>query len=41
VPVESRLGYFCRNPDSAPGKPVYNRTIGPRDSYARIQANPR
>ena len=30
-----RLGYFCRDPDSAPGKPVFNRTIGLRDSYAR------
>jgi glutaminyl-tRNA synthetase len=33
-----RLGYFCRDPDSAPGKPVYNRTIGLRDSWARAQA---
>jgi glutaminyl-tRNA synthetase len=32
-----RLGYFCRDPDSEPGKPVYNRTIGLRDSYARAQ----
>jgi glutaminyl-tRNA synthetase len=33
-----RLGYFVRDPDSAPGTPVYNRTIGLRDSYARLQA---
>ncbi len=33
-----RLGYFCRDPDSAPGKPVFNRTIGLRDSYARKAA---
>jgi glutaminyl-tRNA synthetase len=33
-----RLGYFCRDPDSAPGKPVYNRTIGLRDNWARAQA---
>jgi glutaminyl-tRNA synthetase len=33
-----RLGYFCRDPDSAPGRPVFNRTIGLRDSYARQQA---
>ncbi|HML10307.1 MAG TPA: glutamine--tRNA ligase/YqeY domain fusion protein [Stellaceae bacterium] len=33
-----RLGYFCRDPDSAPGKPVFNRTIGLRDSWARQQA---
>ena len=30
-----RLGYFCRDPDGAPGNPVFNRTIGLRDSYAR------
>jgi glutaminyl-tRNA synthetase len=35
-----RLGYFQRDPDSAPAKPVYNRTIGLRDSYARTQAAP-
>ena len=23
-----RLGYFCADPDSAPGKPVFNRTVG-------------
>jgi glutaminyl-tRNA synthetase len=31
-----RLGYFCRDPDSAPGNLVFNRTIGLRDSYARV-----
>jgi glutaminyl-tRNA synthetase len=36
-----RLGYFCRDPDSGPARPVYNRTIGLRDSYARTQATPR
>ena len=35
-----RLGYFCRDPDSGPAQPVYNRTIGLRDSYARTQAAP-
>jgi len=30
-----RQGYFCRDADSAPGKPVFNRTIGLRDSYAK------
>ena len=30
-----RQGYFCRDEASAPGKPVYNRTIGLRDSYAK------
>jgi len=33
-----RLGYFCRDRDSAPGHPVFNRTIGLRDSWARQQA---
>ena len=23
-----RLGYFCVDPDSTPGKPVFNRTVG-------------
>ncbi len=30
-----RLGYFCADPDSAPGAPVFNRTVGLRDSWAR------
>jgi glutaminyl-tRNA synthetase len=33
-----RLGYFCRDPDSTPGRLVFNRTIGLRDSWARQQA---
>jgi glutaminyl-tRNA synthetase len=32
-----RLGYFCVDPDSAPGKPVFNRTIGLRDTWAKIE----
>ena len=36
-PVQfERLGYFARDKDSAPGKPVFNRTVGLRDSYAKI-----
>jgi len=31
-----RLGYFCADPDSVPGKPVFNRTTTLRDSWARI-----
>jgi glutaminyl-tRNA synthetase len=31
-----RLGYFCVDPDSAPGKPVINRTVTLKDSWARI-----
>jgi glutaminyl-tRNA synthetase len=32
-----RQGYFCADPDSAPGKPVFNRTMGLRDSWAKEQ----
>jgi len=28
-----RMGYFCVDKDSAPGKPVFNRTVGLKDSY--------
>jgi glutaminyl-tRNA synthetase len=33
-----RQGYFCLDPDSAPGKPVFNRTIGLRDTWAKEKA---
>ncbi len=33
-----RQGYFCRDPDSKPGKLVFNRTVGLRDSYAKVAA---
>jgi glutaminyl-tRNA synthetase len=32
-----RLGYFCRDQDSRPGRLVFNRVIGLRDSYARTR----
>ena len=32
-----RLGYFCRDRDSAPGRVVFNRTVGLRDT-AKVQA---
>ena len=33
-----RHGYFCVDPiDSAPGKPVFNRTVSLRDTWARLQ----
>jgi glutaminyl-tRNA synthetase len=36
VPVQfERNGYFCLDPDSVPGKPAFNRTIGLRDTFAR------
>lgn len=34
-----RLGYFCVDPDSRPGAPVFNRTVTLRDSWARIERN--
>jgi glutaminyl-tRNA synthetase len=32
-----RLGCFCVDTDSAPGKPVYNRTVTLRDTWAKIE----
>lgn len=32
-----RKGYFCVDPDSTEGKPVFNRTVSLRDSWAKIQ----
>ena len=32
-----RLGYFCVDPDSAPGATVFNRTVSLRDTWARIE----
>jgi glutaminyl-tRNA synthetase len=31
-----RLGYFCVDPDSSPGVPVFNRTVTLKDAWARI-----
>jgi len=31
-----RIGYFCLDPDSQPGKPVFNRTVTLKDSWAKI-----
>ncbi len=31
-----RQGYFCRDRDSAPGKAVFNRTVGLRDTWAKV-----
>jgi len=33
-----RLGYFCVDPDSRPGLPVFNRTVSLKDSWARVAA---
>jgi glutaminyl-tRNA synthetase len=36
-PVQfERQGYFCRDPDSTPGRLVFNRTVGLRDTWARL-----
>jgi glutaminyl-tRNA synthetase len=32
-----RHGYFCIDPDSSPGKPVFNRTVPLRDTWAKIE----
>ncbi|MCD4654118.1 glutamine--tRNA ligase, partial [bacterium] len=32
-----RQGYFCVDPDSTPGYPVFNKTVGLKDSWAKIQ----
>ena len=33
-----RTGYFVVDPDSATGKPVFNRTVGLKDSWVKIEA---
>ena len=39
-PVQfERLGYFCRDPDSAPDRLVFNRTVGLRDSWAKVSGS--
>ena len=32
-----RLGYFTVDADSVPGKPVFNRSVGLRDTWAKIE----
>jgi glutaminyl-tRNA synthetase len=36
-----RVGYFCVDPDSKPGAPVFNRTATLRDTWARIRKRQR
>jgi len=36
-----RLGYFCADPDSTPGLPVFNRTLTLKDTWAKLQAQGR
>ncbi len=33
-----RLGYFCADPDSRSGAPVFNRTMTLKDTWAKVQA---
>ncbi|WP_428483987.1 glutamine--tRNA ligase/YqeY domain fusion protein [Rhodopila sp.] len=35
-----RTGYFAADPDSRPGYTVFNRTVGLRDTWAKVQAGP-
>ena len=40
VPVQfERQGYFCLDVDSRRDRPVFNRTIGLRDTWAKVQAS--
>src|SRR5215472_2631710 len=32
-----RLGYFCADPDSKPGAPVFNRTVALKDTWAKME----
>jgi glutaminyl-tRNA synthetase len=36
-----RLGYFCADPDSTPGHPVFNRTVALKDTWAKIEKRTR
>ena len=36
-PVQfERQGYFCPDPDSKPGRLVFNRTVGLRDTWMKV-----
>jgi glutaminyl-tRNA synthetase len=32
-----RIGYFCVDPDSKLGKPVFNRTVALKDTWAKVE----
>ncbi len=32
-----RIGYFCLDPDATAGKPVFNRTVALKDTWAKIE----
>jgi glutaminyl-tRNA synthetase len=33
-----RVGYFCVDPESQPGRPVFNRTVTLKDTWAKVKA---
>jgi glutaminyl-tRNA synthetase len=33
-----RIGYFAADPDGSPGRPVFNRTVGLKDTWAKVEA---
>ena len=35
-----RQGYFCADPDGTAKRPVFNRTVGLRDSWAKVSGKP-
>jgi len=42
APIEGRyqferIGYFCVDPDSTPGHPVFNRTVALKDTWAKVE----
>jgi glutaminyl-tRNA synthetase len=46
APIESRyqferLGYFCVDRDSEPGRPVFNRTVALKDTWAKVEKKDR
>jgi glutaminyl-tRNA synthetase len=36
-----RLGYFCLDSDSRPDRPVFNRTLTLKDTWAKLQTKGR
>jgi glutaminyl-tRNA synthetase len=34
-----RVGYFCADPDTKPGKPVFNRTVTLKDSWNKMSGD--
>ncbi len=32
-----RVGYYCPDPDRTPERPVFNKTVGLRDTWAKVQ----